>query len=67
MSVLVWLSLHAKEQARERGVTIAEIKQAIQMGAKHTQDDKIVADYGYIRVVYRMVGSAPYVITVMIR
>lgn len=67
MSVWIRLSIHAKEQARERGVSIDEIKQCITRGAKHTQDDKIVAEYGYIRVVYRMLDETPYVITVMIR
>ena len=67
MSVWISLSIHAKQQARELGITIEEIKKCIQRGAKHLQEDKIVADYGYIRVVYKMIGETPYIITVMIR
>lgn len=67
MSGFVRFSIHAKQQARERGISIEEIKKCIQQRAKHRQDDKIVADYGYIRVVYKNVGETSYVITVMIR
>ena len=67
MSVWISLSIHAKQQARERGVSVEEIKRCIQRGAKHIQDEKIVADYGYIRVVYKVLGKTPYVVTVMIR
>ncbi len=67
----VILSKHAKEQARERGISINEIKRTIQMGAKHLQGDKIVSDFMHIRVVYRkmleeMEGQY-WIITVMLR
>ncbi len=59
---------HAQEQARERGMSISEIKRAIQQGAKHLQEkQKIVSDYAHLRVVYKIVGGRPFVITVMIR
>tara|TARA_Y100000310_G_C20693469_1_gene823882 strand:+ start:606 stop:806 length:201 start_codon:yes stop_codon:yes gene_type:complete len=61
------LSRHAKEQARERGVTIKEIKKTIQQGAKHLQGTKIVSDFMYVRVVYKKINKTPFVITVMIR
>ena len=61
------LSRHAKEQARERGVSINEIKKTIQQGAKHLQNNKIVSDFMHIRVVYKKINETPFVITVMIR
>ncbi len=39
------LSRHAKEQARERGVSIEQIKRTIQRGAKYLQGKKIVSGY----------------------
>lgn len=61
------LSRHAKEQARERGVSINEIKRTIQRGAKHLQGNKIVADFMHTRVVYKISNKKPQIITVMIR
>ena len=55
------------EQARERGISVNEIRNAIQRGAKHLQDGKIVADFMHIRVVYKKVKDQNQVITVMIR
>ena len=63
----LFLSKHAKEQARERGVGIEQIKDCIKRGAKHLQGNKIVSDYTYIRVVYKKVKDENFVITVMIR
>ncbi len=62
------ISRHALEQARERGISVSEIKKAIQQGAKHIQKpNKIVADYMHIRVVYKRIKEKYFVITVMIR
>jgi len=61
------LSKHAIEQARERGISIDRIKKCIQRGAKHLQDNKIVSDYTYIRVVYKKIREEYFVITVMIK
>lgn len=59
---------HAMEQARERGISINEIKKAIQQGAKHLQEkNKIVADFMHIRIVYKKINNRAFVITVMIR
>lgn len=64
----IMLSRHAKEQARERGITVEEIKKAIQRGAKHLQPEgKIVSDYAYIRIVYKIIRDTYYIITVMMR
>lgn len=62
------LSYHAKEKARERGVSVEEIKKAIQQGAKFFQDkEKIVSDFAHIRVVYKIKSKTAYMITVMIK
>lgn len=59
---------HALEQARERGISIDEIKKTIQQGAKFIQPpDKIVSDFMHVRVVYKKVKDKGFVITVMIR
>ena len=61
------LSKHAKEQARERGISIEQIKKCIQRGAKHLQGKKIVSDYTYMKIVYKILGEEYFIITVMIR
>lgn len=62
------MSRHALEQARERGVSINEIKRVIQQGAKCIQaPNKIVSDFMHIRVVYKKVKDKWFIITVMIR
>jgi len=64
----ILMGRHALEQARERGITINEIKKTIQQGAKHLQErNKIVADFMHIRVVYKKIKDKIFVITVMIR
>ena len=64
----ILMGRHALEQARERGITINEIKKTIQQGAKHLQEqNKIVADFMHIRVVYKKIEDKIFVITVMIR
>ncbi|MEX2017031.1 MAG: DUF4258 domain-containing protein [Candidatus Pacearchaeota archaeon] len=64
------ISKHALDQARERGISINEIKEAIQKGAKFIQDEnekKIVSDYRHMRIVFKKLQNKYYVITVMIR
>ena len=66
----LFITKHALEQARERGISINEIKQTISKGAKFIQNErekKIVSDYRHIRIVFKKVGDKYYVITVMIR
>jgi len=61
------LSKHALEQARERGVSINEIKETIQKGIKFIQDGKIVADFRHIRIIYKKTEEKYFIITVIIR
>lgn len=62
------LGKHALEQARERGITLDEIKKTIRQGAKHLQErNKIVSDFMHLRVVYKKIQDQTFVITVMIR
>ena len=61
------MSKHALEQSRERGISINEIKEAIQKGAKFVQDGKIVSNHRHMRIVFRKMNNKFFVITVMIR
>lgn len=61
------MSKHALEQARERGISVNEIKDTIQKGAKFVQDEKIVSDYRHIRIIFKKMNNKFFVITVMIR
>lgn len=61
------MSRHALEQARERGISINEIKEAIQKGIKFTQQDKIVSIYRHIKIVFKKLYDRFFIITVMIR
>ena len=65
--MILTLSKHAKQQARERGITIEQIKKTIQRGAKYLQGNKIIAEYTYIRVIYKRLKEEHFVITVMVR
>ncbi len=61
------MSKHDLEQARERGISINEIKETIQKGAKFIQDSKVVTSFRHIRVVCKKLKDRYFVITVMIR
>ena len=61
------MSKHALEQARERGVSINEIKETIQKGAKFPQDGKTIAVYRHIKIAFKKINETVFVITVMTR
>jgi len=61
------MSKHALEQARERGVNINEIKETIRFGAKFFQNEKIVAVYRHVKIVFKKIKNKFFIITVMIR
>jgi len=61
------MSIHALEQARERGISINEIKETIRCGAKFLQQEKIVAMYRHIKIVFKKIKDKFFIITVMIR
>lgn len=63
----VIMSRHAMEQARERGISINEIKETIQKGAKYSQDEKIISLYRHIKIVFKKQNEKAFIITVMIR
>lgn len=66
----LFITKHAMDQARERGISISEIKETIQKGAKFVQDEKerkIASDYRHMRVIFKKIENKYYVITVMIR
>ncbi|MBU3907131.1 MAG: DUF4258 domain-containing protein [Nanoarchaeota archaeon] len=61
------MSKHALEQARERGISINEIKETIQNGAKSLQGDKIISVYRHIKIIFKKINEKFFVITVMIK
>ncbi len=61
------MSRHALEQSRERGISINEIRETIQKGAKQIQDNKIISSYRHIKIVFRKIKNKLFIITVMIR
>jgi len=64
------MSEHALEQARERGVSINEIKETIQKGSKFLQDPKegkIISKYRHIKIAFKKIKDKFFIITVMIR
>jgi len=65
---MIILSKHAKEQARERGINISEIRLTMQKGAKYTQyPNKIVSEWSHIRIIYKKMKDNYFIITVMLR
>ncbi len=61
------LTLHAKEQMVERGISKQQIIDAIKRGPKVVQTDGFLASYGYVKVAYKIRGDAFIVKTVMLR
>lgn len=61
------LTLHAKEQMVERGISKQQIVDAIKKGSKVVQTDGLLASYGYIKVAYKIRGDVYIVKTVMIQ
>lgn len=65
MSII--LTKHARERMASRGISLAEVKNAIVKGSKRIQDGKIVATYRYFEVVYKKVEETFVVVTVSLR
>lgn len=64
----VIFSRHAEDKMIERGINEEEVRRAIAAGSKYFQEpDKIVAEYGYFSVVYKLIGDVYFVITVQPR
>ncbi|MBI3052340.1 DUF4258 domain-containing protein [Candidatus Woesearchaeota archaeon] len=61
------LTLHAKEQMVERGVSRQQVIDTIKKGSKVVQTDGFLASYSYIKVAYKMRGDKFIVKTVMLR
>lgn len=61
------LTLHAKEQMVERGVTKQQVIDTIKKGSKVVQTDGFLASYSYIKVAYKIRGDKYIVKTVMLR
>jgi len=61
------MSKHSLEQARERGVSINEIKGTIRCGIKIPQQEKIIAMHRHIKIIFKKQDNKFFIITVMIR
>ena len=62
------MSRHALEQARERGISINEIKETIQKGSKFLQkNNKIITTYRHLKIVFKKLNDKFFLITVMVR
>lgn len=60
------MSKHALEQARERGVSINEIKETIQRGAKFPQNGKTIAVYRHIKIAFKKINEFIFVMSEML-
>lgn len=60
------LTLHAKEQMVERGISRQQVIDAIKRGSKTAQTGGFLASYGYVKVAYKVMGDDYIVKTVMI-
>ncbi len=58
------LSEHAKKRMFERGIAVEEVKEIISKGRKWREGSTVHAALRSIEVVYRMVDSDAFVITV---
>ncbi len=64
----VFYRSHARKRMVERGISASEVERAISRGSKHLQKpDRIIAGYGHIEVVYRIIDGKIFVITVQLR
>lgn len=60
----LWLSEHAKKRMFERGISLEEIKEVVREGQKWREGDTIHSKMHGIEVVYRILNSDLFVITV---
>lgn len=59
---------HARQRMIERGISVSEVKQAVQRGSKQLQGkDRLVSNHGYISVAYNKLKDRIVVITVKLR
>ncbi len=58
--MIVKITLHAKQQMVERGITPEQIKNAIRMGARTQQTDGYESHYTYYSVCWKKIGDDVY-------
>ena len=63
----LWLSEHAKKRMFERGISLEEIREVVRVGQKWREDGTIHSKMHGIEVVYKIVDSDLFVITVYYR
>ena len=57
---------HAVERMMDRGITVEQVKTAIERGSKFIQTDGILAKYTYFAVAYKKVGRKYVIKTIII-
>ncbi len=68
MEIRLKITKHAKERTALHGITLEQIKRAIQQGAKTRQTEGYLASYTYLKVAYREISENYYKIkTVFIK
>ncbi|MBI2666592.1 DUF4258 domain-containing protein [Candidatus Woesearchaeota archaeon] len=68
MEIHLKITKHAKERMALHGITLEQVKRAIQQGAKTKQTEGYLASYVYLKVAYREIGEKYYKIkTVFIK
>lgn len=60
MEINLKITQHAKEKMILHGLSLEQIKRAIQQGAKVKQTDGYLASYTYIKVAYKEIGENWY-------
>ncbi|MGP8072662.1 MAG: DUF4258 domain-containing protein [Thermoplasmata archaeon] len=58
---------HARQRMVLRGISRAEVEEAIRLGTKSRREDRLVSTYRYFSVVYVLRGPKCFVITVVPR
>jgi hypothetical protein len=67
MTLKVVYSQHARQRMVLPGISQVEVEDAIRLGTKTRQEDRIMSTYRYFSVVYILRGTKCFVITVVPR
>jgi hypothetical protein len=58
-------SRHAKNKLRQYNLTPADVEEAINSGERLNQGDKLESRYGKLRIIWVMIGSYNFIVTVI--
>ncbi len=60
MEIRLKVTRHAKERMVVHGISLEQVKRAIQQGAKIRQTEGYLASYAYLKVAYRETSEGYY-------